>query len=148
MSHPASLSVDSSDEDGDFPNASDSAVVCDSSEPWFDDICLGPMTAEPGYSKLCNACIRVFSFLPGHGKWANHIKSFGTLKQSAQRGCVLCALMLYKIDGTDPSRHPSPHQDIKYGASFPFRDDDELGVTLWYPGTAVQLLLLSFGGLL
>lgn len=147
MSHPASLSVDSSNENGHFPNASDSTVVCDSSELWFDDACLGPMTAEPGYSKLCNACIRVFSFLSGHGNWVNHIKFFDTLKQSARRGCVLCALMLYKIEGTDPSRYPSPHQDIKYGISFPPGDDDELGVTLWCSGTAVQLLMLPFGTL-
>ena len=103
MSRPTSPSTDSSDE------ASDISEATDSSEEWLDELCLEPLASpESGYAKLCNACKRVFCVYPGKYKWANHIQYTDTLVRSAQRGCVLCPLLLYKIEGKDPSYRHSP----------------------------------------
>ena len=89
-------SVYQSTEDDYFPGTASSG--------WLDDLCMEPITPVPGFSKLCNACIKVFR---GDIPWrpddteqtlyVRHIRCFEVLKISAQRGCRLCALLLTSI---------------------------------------------------
>ena len=73
--------------------------------PWQDDLCLEPMTPVSGFSKLCNACIKIFrddiSSWDPHDENSRrnrrHIRSSEVLEISARRGCRLCALLLTDI---------------------------------------------------
>lgn len=67
---------------------------------WQDDICLEPLTSVPGFSELCNACIRVFRD-SWRDQWTPHLRYLNTLTTSARRGCRLCALLLDKIQEQD-----------------------------------------------
>lgn len=125
MSQSTPPSPESSDEALDF-----SGDDSDSSEAWLDDVCLEPLASEPGFSRLCNACIRVFRVYP-RDKRANHVQYLDTLVRSAQRGCVLCALILHKIERKDPKYHSSRQANITYNVCFPFRDDKILAMH-WY----------------
>ncbi len=139
MSRSTSPSMDSSDE---APNM---LTAADSSEEWLDGICLEPLVSpEPGYARLCNACKRVFCVHPGDES-ANHIQNLDTLEWSAQRGCVLCALILYKIEWKDPSYRQSPRQNIGYKVGFPFRDETELVVTFSCYRFTTGVLMLPLG---
>ena len=81
---------------------------------WLDEMCLEPLASEPGFSRVCNACIRVFRVDPDYNKRANHVQYLDTLVRSAQRGCVLCALILYKIESRDPNYRSSHQANITY----------------------------------
>lgn len=109
MSRSTSPGVDSSDEASDF-----SEKILESSEAWLDEMCLEPLLApEPGFSKLCNACRRVFCVHSGNAL-ANHVQNHDTLVLSAQRGCVLCSQILYRLEGQDLSYRLSPQLNIRY----------------------------------
>lgn len=142
MSRSASPSVDRTDEPFDI-----SEEDSDFSEPWLDELCLEPLTSEPGFSRLCNACTRVFRVYP-HNKRANHIQYLDTLGWSAQRGCVLCALIFYRIEGKNPSKYPSPQLNIRYEVGFPFAVKTELGVSVFGSGIWEKFLMLPLGNYL
>lgn len=67
---------------------------------WQDDICLEPLTSVPGFSELCNACIKVFRD-GWRDQWTPHLRYLNTLTTSSRRGCRLCALLLDKIHEQD-----------------------------------------------
>ena len=72
---------------------------------WQDDLCLEPITPVPGFSKLCNACIKIFRYDTRQGNpedkdqvaHVRHIRYSEVLELSARRGCRLCALVLTDI---------------------------------------------------
>ena len=141
MSQPTSPNVESFDQVLNVPEEPPS----NSSEDWLDEMCLEPLVApESGFSKLCNACKRVFSVHPGNER-ANHIKTLDTLVRSAPRGCVLCVILLHRIEGTFTDHRP-PHQlnlryEVGYGNGYP----KNLGVTLTGDGIYVDLRMLPSG---
>lgn len=140
MSQSTFPGVDRPDQDSDSCE-----VLSESSETWLDELCLEPLLApEPGFSQLCNACTLVWCVHPGDGS-ANHIQYLDTLIRSAQRGCVLCALILYRTEGDDPSHRPSRRLNMRYKVGFPFGDSTLLGVTLTSDKTYVELLMLPLG---
>ena len=63
--------------------------------------CLTPVTPTPGFSRICNACVRLVRENSEHflqRPLENHIQFLDTLVKSAQRGCLVCALPLNKIE--------------------------------------------------
>ena len=128
MSQSTSPSVDSSDQASNFsevlrvyffmgPLLGREPSVSESSEAWQDEMCLEPLLApEPGFSRLCNACRRVF-YIHLRKKSAKHIQNLDTLLQSTHRGCTLCALILYRIERNDLSHRPSPQLNLRYEVS-------------------------------
>ena len=141
MSRSTSPSTDRSDE---APDISDKP---DSSDEWLDGICREPLVSpEPGFARLCNACKRVFCVHPGD-KAAKHIQYLDTLEWSSQRGCALCALIVYKIEGKSPNYRHSPWLNIRYEVGFPFGTETELGVTFscHHITVLVEVLMLPLG---
>ncbi|KAM0801613.1 heterokaryon incompatibility protein-domain-containing protein [Usnea florida] len=73
------------------------------SSGWQDDLCMEPITPVPGFSELCNACIKIFRDYPigpSGKRWigdVRHIRYSAVLASSARRGCRLCALLLTDI---------------------------------------------------
>lgn len=122
----------SSDEDLDLSESTGS------SELWLDDSCLEPLASKPGYSVVCNACLKVFGVSPGSNIKANHIQCLDTLVRSAQRGCALCALILYKIEGNDSSQLRSALLDIRYAVDIHTMMPP--GVNFWSNGVLVVVL--------
>ena len=102
------------------------------------------MAPEPGFSKLCNACKRVFSVHPGNER-ANHIKNLDTLVRSAPRGCVLCAMLLYRIERNFANHCSSPQLSLRYELGSGNGDPKNLGVTLTGDGTYVDLRMFPSG---
>ncbi len=140
MSRPTSPSVHNSDE------ASNISETADSSEEWLDATCLEPLVSpEPGYARLCNACKRVFCVHLGD-RWANHIQYLDTLVWSSRRDCVLCSMILYRIEGEDLNYRQSPRQNIRYEVGYPFGDKSELGVRFICNGNwLIDLIMLHLG---
>ena len=69
--------------------------------PWRDAQCLEPVTPTPGFSRICNARIQLFRENSEHflqQPLENHIQFLDTLVKSAQRGCLVCALLLNKVE--------------------------------------------------
>lgn len=132
MSRSTSPCMDSSNEASDYSDA------------WLDEISLEPLVSEPGFSSLCNACRRIFCFHPGDES-ANHIQYLDTLVRSAQRGCVLCAKILYRIEAKKIDHHPSPQLNIRYQVGWPFGDGTKLGVSLFCDGIWIPLMMLPLG---
>ena len=72
---------------------------------WQDDLCMEPIRPVPGFSKLCNACIKIFRYDTGQGNPGDkeditrvrHIRYSEVLSLSGSRGCRLCALLLTDI---------------------------------------------------
>lgn len=140
MSRPTSPGVRSSDQVLNF-----SEKLSASSDAWLDEMCLEPLVApEPGFSKLCNACKRVFCVHPGNER-ANHIKYLDTLVRSAPRGCVLCAMILNRIQGETTSRRLSPQLNLRYEVGYGNGYPKNLGVTLTGDGAYVDLRMLPSG---
>ena len=128
----------SSDEDLDLSESTGS------SELWLDDSCLEPLASKPGYSVVCNACLKVFGVSPGSNIKANHIQCLDTLVRSAQRGCALCALLLYKIEGNDSSQLRSALLDIRYAVDIHTMMPP--GVNFWSNGVLVVVLGIFYSG--
>ena len=59
---------------------------------WQDELCLQPLKSYPGFSQLCNLCIRVF-LEREKDKSKAHVELLSTLEESAKRGCRLCNLI-------------------------------------------------------
>ena len=69
--------------------------------PWRDAQCLELVTSTPGFSRVCNACIQLFRENSEHflqQPLEDHIQFLDTLVKSAQRGCLVCALLLNKVE--------------------------------------------------
>ena len=68
---------------------------------WLDDLCLEPITPVAGFSKLCNACIKIFRDdvweRNDYHRLEKHIRYSDVLDLSARRGCRLCDLLLTDI---------------------------------------------------
>ena len=68
------------------------------SSGWQDDLCMEPITPVPGFSKLCNACIKIFrDSWEGDKAHVRHIRYSAVLASSTLRGCRLCSLLLTDI---------------------------------------------------
>ena len=72
-------------------SASDRPEIINSLGP--DELCLRPLKRpDPGFSQLCNLCIRVFRERQ-EGQTRAHVELSSTLEESAKRGCRLCNLI-------------------------------------------------------
>ena len=59
----------------------------------LDKLCLQLMKSYPGFSPLCNLCIKVFRGRTEYGEYKAHLELLSTLEESAKRGCRLCNLI-------------------------------------------------------
>ena len=59
----------------------------------LDELYLQPMKSYPGFSPLCNLCIKVFRGRTEYGEYKPHVEFLSTLEESAKRGCRLCNLI-------------------------------------------------------
>ena len=101
---------------------------------WQDDICLEPITPVPGFSKLCNACIKLFR--DNTPTWQQntyvlHIRYSEVLEKSARRGCRLCALLLEDIQDRANCLHFAMTSEI--GLDY-CKTSDQIGCQIWFRG--------------
>ena len=77
----------SSDMEASF---SDGSEINNNIQP--DELCLQPLKSYPGFSQLCNLCIKIFRERQ-KGESKPHVDHLSTLEESAKRGCRLCNLI-------------------------------------------------------
>ena len=107
--------MESSSSDNDSLMRVDDAELFEKydSSVWHDESCLRSFEGTAGMSgsKLCHACQSLFTGYKETQKVYKHYYRLSALRNTAERGCHLCALVRSKIDRETENHRPS--QDIK-----------------------------------